>query len=68
MFIIESLPRAGTPLLYRFNGGKWHRATIDSGLVFTWCFMQRRPNPSVDEFSTNVIPYQGQAFRCQKCR
>jgi hypothetical protein len=82
MYIVETLPRAGVPILYQFGRGKVHRAVIDSGILMTYCGihagfpkitqkkfgMTKFADPNKDTFSTNVISYQGQEYRCQKCR
>jgi hypothetical protein len=67
MFVIEQLPRAGTPLRYRFGIGKTHKATIDSGIVFTQCGIQRKPNPNFDTFHLpKAIPEYAQCKNCYK--
>lgn len=75
MFIVETLPRAGTPLLYRFGNGKWHKAIIDSGMVFTHCGISGKDtpyphvDPNRDDFSVILrFDHVGNKDKfCQRC-
>ena len=81
MYDLGELPPQGIPLMYRFKNGKYHRAVIDSGYLITYCGKHATwganwsngdnmllCNPLTDSITTMVTPYQGQLYRCQRCR
>lgn len=65
MFIVETLPRAGTPLFYQRNAGKWHKAVIDTGMLFSWCgtLNYKKVNPNKDNFTLR----EPLGHFCSKC-